>query len=94
MKAIIGTEDDILGFGLTGIEQKLCINKKTTQKEIQTYIDNLDEKTTLCLINETALQKINVEDTDTAFVKIPDHEKSPDIQRIKRVAKETLGINI
>jgi len=94
MKAIIGTEDDIIGFGLTGIQQKICVDKESTTQEIQQHINSLNKETTLCLINEKALSKIETKPESITFIKIPNHQEAPEIEKIQKIAKETLGINI
>lgn len=96
MKAIIGTEDDVLGFGLTGIEQRRILPMDASLQQIQDALSELDDTTTTIFINESLLRTLRFhnETPDTHCIMIPDTDATPDISKIERMAKETLGIDV
>ena len=98
MKAIIGTEDDVIGFGLTGIDQRLVIPMDADLPTITDALSQLDDETQTVLINESLLTKLEyhdkTDDYNHTFIMIPDTDKTPNIDEIESLAKETLGIDI
>ena len=95
MKAVIGTEDDVVGLGLTGIKQRIVLNPKAPKKELLKAVQELEDETNIVFINETLLRTHRDHRPDTyEYIMIPDHTATPDITEIETMAKETLGINI
>lgn len=98
MKAVIGTEDDVIGLGLTGIEQRHIRPMNSELDDIESALNDLHQDTTVVYINEALLTKLRYHDKaqqhDVTFIMIPDTEKTPNIDEIERMAKETLGISI
>jgi len=98
MKAIIGTEDDVIGFGLTGVEQRYILNMDEDITTITEAITDLHDDTQTVFINEALLTTLRYHDKedeyDMKFIMIPDTDKTPNIDEIEQLAKETLGIDI
>ena len=98
MKAVIGTEDDVIGLGLTGIQQRRILPMQADITSIRDAANDLDEDTTTVYINEALLTTLRYHaephQHSHEYIMIPDTEKTPNIDEIERMAKETLGISI
>ena len=94
MNAVIGTEDDIIGFGLTGIEQRIVLNGGTTKKDVESAIESLHEDTKTCFIQEKLVDLHTPKRDGIRFITIPDKAASPEINKILDIARKTLGIKL
>lgn len=98
MKAVIGTEDDVVGFGLTGISQRVRLPMDASHEAITEAINQLAAETTTVFINEALLTRLQYHTPDRhdslTFIMIPDTEKTPNIDEIERIAKKTLGVEL
>ena len=96
MKAVIGTEDDVVGFGLTGIKQRQILHMNADLQAIENALTQLDNTTNMVFINEALLTTLRYHDKaqeyDMHFTMIPDTDTTPNIDEIEAIAKKTLGI--
>jgi vacuolar-type H+-ATPase subunit F/Vma7 len=96
MKAVIGTEDDVVGFGLTGIKQRQVLPMNADLPAIENTLNQLNETTTMVFINEALLTTLRYHEKaseyDMHFTMIPDTETTPNIDEVEAIAKKTLGI--
>ncbi|MFT4311247.1 MAG: V-type ATP synthase subunit F [Candidatus Woesearchaeota archaeon] len=92
MIGLIGYQDDVIGFGLAGLQKVVEVNKNITRKQIIEEIKNMRKKTHVIMINETILDKVRDLDFKTMFIEIPEDKTKTNLEQIERVMKETVGI--
>lgn len=96
MKAVLGTEDDVIGLGLTGINQRRILPMQAEPDQITEALNDFHAETNTVYINEALLRTLRNHDEQPnhayTFIMIPDTEQTPDIDAIEAIAKETLGV--
>lgn len=95
MIGIIGYQDDVIGFGLTGIVNKIELTKNTTQTETKKAILQMSQKVNVIIINESLIKNLKQEKEfkKILFIEIPEDKQKTNLDEIEKLIKDTLGIN-
>ena len=96
MIGIIGYQDEIIGFGLAGITQKIELTRAAQKDEIKEAIRKLASVTQAILINETLHQQVkgHKDLPNTILIDIPEDKESTNLDEVEALIKETLGITL
>lgn len=92
MMGLIGYQDDVIGFGLAGLQKVIEVNKTITRKDIINEITTLRKKVHVIIINETILDKVRDLDFKIMFIEIPEDKTKTNMEQIEKIMKETVGI--
>lgn len=92
MIGIIGYQDDIIGFGLTGIAhlQELSPNAQAT--DVQAAQQHLITQGVDVLLIPRKLRR-HLQASDLMIIEIPE-DNNKDIQEIEQLTKELLGVEL
>lgn len=96
MIGVLATQDDVIGFGLTGIKQEKEVKENIEPEELLTEIHNMSEKVEIIIINERLLDKVRQDKSieNIAFWEIPDNLEKTNVDDIEKLIKDTLGIEL
>lgn len=97
MIGVIGYQDSVIGFGLSGITKMIELTRSATKKEVLESIKLLSQETEAILINESLhnLVKGSKElPTELILIDIPEETKTVQLDAVEAIIKETLGMNI
>lgn len=91
MMGIIGYQDDIIGFGLAGIEKMIELKRSASQEEILQAVRDLEVKTLIIAEEFHARVRDAAELKGVFVIEIPQDKKARE-DPISALAKELLGI--
>ncbi len=96
MVGIVGYQDDVIGFGLTGITEMVELTKGASKEEVLDAVLSLKDKVEAIIINESLLNAIrdHKQVKEIFFVEIPEDKVTVNAEDIERLARETLGISL
>lgn len=91
MIGVIGDQDDIIGFGLTGIEHLIELPPNATKQDVQQAQAQF-EKAGVSVIITPGKYKEHLE-TDIMIIEIPQQQNNT-LEEIEALAKELLGVQL
>lgn len=96
MIGIIGYQDDVIGFGLTGIGTMVEMKPSANRDDVLQAIEILRPHVKTIIINESLYKKIKKEPLtqDIFFIEIPEDLQHTNLDMIEKLTKETLGIAV
>lgn len=92
MIGVIGNQDDIIGFGLTGIQHLIEVPPNANQQDIQQAQQQLEQEDIQVLIIP-AQYKQHLQTTELMIIEIP-QENNDTAQEIEALTKELLGVQL
>jgi vacuolar-type H+-ATPase subunit F/Vma7 len=93
MIGIIGYQDDVIGFGLTGIEHLKEVNPNATKQDIQHAQEQLEGQGVDVIIIPAALREHLTEHDNIMIITIPE-ENNNTAEQIEALSKELLGVQL
>lgn len=96
MKAVLGFQDEVIGFGLVGIDYMVEIKKSVKPEAVWQIAVQLAEVADIIFISEHFYWKINSFGIklDAKLVMIPADKESVGFEDVEKLIKTTIGINI
>lgn len=92
MIGIIGYQDDVIGFGLTGITHLQELAPNASKEDVHKAQTELENQGVDVLLIPAALRE-HLQETDIMIIEIP-QEDDTNIQEIERLTKELLGVEL
>lgn len=89
MIGVIGNEDEVIGFGLGGLDKMTIVQEPITKEELLKAVSELDVE---ALVIPARLANIIREDTTCFLIEIP--EGMLGTKRIAALTKQLLGVDI
>lgn len=95
MIGVIGTEEDTVGFGLAGVGKLRTLDTTATKSDVLQAVADLKEVTAI-IIAERLHDMIRGEKAvkDLLMIDIPSKDADPADDRIARLTKELLGVEL
>ena len=96
MIGIIGYQDEIIGFGLAGITQKIELTRAATKENVKEALNTLAQETEAVFISESLHQLVRgARDLpDIILIDIPEDKNTTNLDEVEALIKETLGITL
>ena len=97
MIAVIGFQDEIIGFGLSGVSRLVEVEHSLNKIDLLKIIDQLHSvKVQTVFISEKLLEMIREEKEtmEIFFIEIPENFTTKGLEKIDQLARETLGITL
>lgn len=96
MIGVLATEDDVIGFGLTGVKDEKEVNENINEKDLLKEILEMSQTVEIIIINERLMDKVRnrKEIQNIAFWEIPDNLEKTNIDEVEKLIKDTLGVKI
>lgn len=95
MIGVIGFQDEVIGFGLSGVSRLVEVERSINKIELIKILNQLHDVQTL-FISEKLLELVREEKEDFNFflIEIPENFTSIGLEKIDQLARETLGISL
>lgn len=96
MKALLGHQDEVVGFGLVGIEYMVEVEKSVSADILWQLAEELSKKANIIFISEYFYLKIRNLGVPlhAKMVMIPENKKDVKFKEVERLIKSTIGIDI
>ncbi len=95
MIGIVAFQDEIIGFGLSGVSRLVEVEHSISKVELLKLINQLHDIQTV-FISEKLLEMITEEkeEMNFFFIEIPESFSTKGLEKIDQLARETLGITL
>lgn len=96
MIGVLATQNDVIGFGLTGVKEEKEVNENINEKDLLKEILEMSKVVEIIIINERLMDKVRKrkEIQDIAFWEIPDNLEKTNIDDVEKLIKDTLGVKL
>lgn len=95
MICVIGFQDEVIGLGLSGVSRLIEVERSITKSDLTKHLEQLHDIQTL-FISEKLLEMIHEEKNEFNFffIEVPENFSSVGLEKIDKLARETLGVSL